>query len=89
MGQLQAPSDGLLIYVWVPEVGNTADTPNSLYTKFPLGITPLTEIWKSPRGLPKGDLVYRQYCLLSAPKHILNKKIIIFYSPGATRLLSV
>ena len=44
MGQLQAPSDGLLIYVWVPEVGNTADTPNSLYTKFPLGITPLTEI---------------------------------------------
>ena len=35
------------------------------------------------RGIPKGDLVYRQYCLLPAPKHIL--KIIIAYFPGATR----
>ena len=28
----------------MPEVGNTADTPNA-----PLGITPLKEIWESPR----------------------------------------
>ena len=28
-----------LIYVWVPEVGNTADTPNP----------PWKEIWESPR----------------------------------------
>ena len=33
-----------LIYVWVPEVGNTADTPNA-----PLGVTPLKEIWESPK----------------------------------------
>ena len=33
--------------------------------------------------IPKGDLVYRQYCLLPAPKHIL--KIIISYFPSATR----
>ena len=33
--------------------------------------------------IPKGDLVYRQYCLLPAPKHIL--KIIISYFPGGTR----
>ena len=32
----------------------------------------------------KGDLVYRQYCLLPAPKHIL--KIIISHFPGATRV---
>ena len=37
------------------------------------------------RGIPKGDLVYRQYCLLPAPKHILKIKIIIAYFPGATR----
>ena len=33
--------------------------------------------------IPKGNLVYRQYCLLPTPKHIL--KIIISYFPGATR----
>ena len=33
--------------------------------------------------IPKGDLVYRQYCLLPAPKHTL--KIIFSYFPGATR----
>ena len=33
--------------------------------------------------IPKGDLVYQQYCLLPAPKHTL--KIIISYFPGATR----
>ena len=97
-----------------------------------MGITPLKEIWESPRvnenmtsvgfepttsGLdlpmlyrlsyeasgfkphrfsltrgdsqisfkwviPKGDLVYRQYCLLPVPKHTL--KIIISYFLGAT-----
>ena len=34
--------------------------------------------------IPNGDLVYRQYCLLPAPKHTL--KIIISYFPGATRI---
>ena len=33
------------IYVWVPEVGNTADTANR-----PLVITPLKEICESPRA---------------------------------------
>ena len=33
--------------------------------------------------ITKGDLVYRQYCLLPAPKHI--KKIKISYFTGATR----
>ena len=32
--------------------------------------------------IPKGDLVYRQYCLLPAPKHIIS------YFPGATRFPS-
>ena len=34
-------------------------------------------------AIPNGDLVYRQYCLLPAPKHTF--KIIISYFPGATR----
>ena len=33
--------------------------------------------------IPNEDLVYRQHCLLAAPKHIL--KIIIFHFPGDTR----
>ena len=33
--------------------------------------------------IPKGDLVYQQYCLIPAPKQTL--KIIISYFPGATR----
>ena len=33
--------------------------------------------------IPKGDLVYRQYCLLPAPKHLL--KMIISSFTGATR----
>ena len=32
------------MYVWVPEVGN-----HCRYTKSPLGITPLKEIWESQR----------------------------------------
>ena len=69
------------IYVWVPEVGNTADTPNPLrYSPFKGNLGVPTGQWKFDLG---GDfqisfkrvntlenLVYRQYCLLPAPKRI-------------------
>ena len=64
-----------LTYVWVPEVGNTGDTPNPPWV-LPLGITEVK--FSLTRGdsqislkgvVPKGDVVYRQYSLLPAPKH--------------------
>ena len=82
-----------LTYVWVPEVGNTGDTPNPPWV-LPLGITEIK--FSSTHGdfqisfkgvIPKGNLVYRQFCLLPAPKHML--KIINSYFPAATRLLTI
>ena len=39
------------------------------------------------RGIPKGDLVYRQYCLLPAPKHILKNYNCLFPGCYAVPLL--
>ena len=70
-----------LIYVWVPEVGNTADTPNPPW-ELPLCNTADTP--NPPWVLPLEDWFGVSAVLpTSGTQHIF--KIIISYFPGATR----
>ena len=77
-----------LMYVWVPEVGNTglvAQSVGSIGRSNPevVGSNPTEVKFSLTRGdsqiafkgvIPRGDLVYRQYRLLPAPKHTLKNE---------------
>ena len=76
------------MYVWVPEVGNTglvAQSVGSIGRSNPevVGSNPTEVKFSLTRGdsqiafkgvIPRGDLVYRQYRLLPAPKHTLKNE---------------